>query len=269
MKNILITGSTDGIGLATARILAEQGHRLWIHGRSLSKVEKAIQQIKAIAPRAQLSPFVCDLSEFASIRKAADQLKQECTTLDVLLNNAGVFCNELAVAPCGVEMTLTINHLGHFLLTLLLKDLLAKGNSPRVITVSSIAHTRGQLNPKDFTLTKNFDGYGVYAASKLANVLFAQKLARLWAPLGINSYSLHPGVIDTKLLRAGFGAVGAEVSQGAQTSVYLATTTKLPAPSGSYFDNQQPQPVARLAQDRALEDHLWDWSAKITEAPLA
>lgn len=269
MKRILITGSTDGIGLATAQILAEQGHQLWIHGRSQNKVDKAMQQIRSAVPRAHLQTLVCDLSDFASIRQAVTQFKTQTPSLDVLINNAGVFCNELAVAPCGVEMTMTINHLGHFLLTQLLMDPLSKGTSARVITVSSIAHTRGRLDPKDFSLTQKFDGYGVYAASKLANVLFTQKLAKQWTPLGISAYSLHPGVINTKLLRAGFGAVGSEVTLGAQTSVYLATAGKVPAPSGSYFDNQLPVPVAHNAHDQRLEDQLWNWSLEVTRSQEA
>ena len=264
MKNILITGSTDGIGFETAKSLAAEGHHIWLHGRSLEKTRAAEQRLLQVVPRGQFSHFACDLADFAQIRSASADLLRSLSRLDVLINNAGVYLKDFSLSPYGVEMTMTINHLGPFLLTKLLHDALKAAAPSRVINVSSIAHTRGQLRTGKFALNTDFDPYSAYAASKLANVLFTKKLAELWKKDGISVYSLHPGVINTKLLKTGFGAIGAETASGALTSVFLATEEIVPAESGSYFDNCKPRPVSPLAEDAELREQLWQWSEKLT-----
>src|SRR5581483_9059343 len=142
------------------------------------------------------------------------------------LNNAGVFMQHRELSPEGFEMTMAVNHFAHFVLTHRLLPLLRRG---RVVNVSSMAHLRGHLDLKDLTLSRGWDGYGAYATSKLANVLFTVELAKR----GATAFALHPGVIHTKMLTTGFGAGGADVKTGAVTSVYCATEQGLP--NGAYF----------------------------------
>ena len=264
MKKILVTGCTDGIGTATASLLAGQGHELWLHGRSEKRVSDTVKTLIEKHPTAKLHPVIFDLSDFESVRTQGQSLAQSLPQLDVLINNAGVYMREFRVANCGVEMTMTVNHLGHFLLTNLLKQNLFNSKNPRVITVSSIAQAKGHLDPENFSMTKSFDHYQAYAASKLANVLFAKKLAREWKSHGFASYSLHPGVITTKMLKTAFNMTGASVESGAATSVWLASDEKISAPSGTYFENQKPKEPLKAAEDEKLQDLFWNWSAEKT-----
>jgi NAD(P)-dependent dehydrogenase (short-subunit alcohol dehydrogenase family) len=157
----------------------------------------------------------------------------------------------------GVEATLAVNHVGHYLLTELLRPALRKAGSARVIIVSSIAHTRGRIHLEDLTLEKAYTGYAAYAQSKLANVMHALDLAAANSPAELAVYSLHPGVISTKLLREGFGPVrGSSPHHGAATSIRLATAESIAEPSGTYFSEGYPTPVAAAANDVTVRDAL-------------
>ncbi len=233
MKTILVTGSTDGIGLATAKELASQGHALVLHGRSEEKLLRASDAVRAVAPDASLQTVCADLGDLAAVARMAHDLASRLPRLDVLINNAGVYLTERKTSRDGFEMTLAVNHLAHFLLTNLLLPLLRKSEAPRVVTVSSMAHTSGRIVFDDMNSEQGFDGYHAYANSKLANALFANELARRepW----LTSNSLHPGVIGTKLLHAGFDMQGDAVESGARTSVYLATSPEVAGVTGKIF----------------------------------
>ena len=257
----LITGSTDGIGKQTAIALARAGHQVIVHGRTRPKVEAAIAAVQAAAPGAEVEGVSFDLGSLASVRRGVAELRERVNVLDVLVNNAGIFANERVVTEDGIELTLAVNHVGPFLLTHLLTPLLERAGGARVINVSSIAHTRGRIHLDDLTLAGAFTGYTAYAQSKLANVMHALSLAEKWAPSVIAAYSLHPGVIETKLLREGFGPVrGATVEEGARTSIRLAAAAsadEIGAPSGTYFSEGVPAPVASAALDDDVRAGLW------------
>ncbi|MDE2118005.1 MAG: SDR family oxidoreductase [Betaproteobacteria bacterium] len=258
MKTILVTGSTDGIGLETALELASRGHSVVLHGRNEERVQRARDVIQRAAPDAVLHTAHADLADPAAVAHMVQGLAARLPKLDVLINNAGVYMTERRVSKAGFEMTLAVNYLAHFLLTVLLLPLLKKSPEPRVVTVSSIAHTRGSIEFGNLNAEHHFDAYHAYANSKLADTLFANELARREPWLASNS--LHPGVIDTKLLHTGFDAKGDSVAVGARTSVYLAASPEVKGVSGKYFDNCAAIQPAPLALDRKLAQQLWEWS---------
>ena len=208
---ILITGSTDGIGKQTALELLRGGHHVIVHGRSRPSVEAAVAALGAAVPAAggegRLDAVSFDLGALASVRRGAAELIERFPAIDVLVNNAGIFAAERAVTADGVELTFAVNYVGPFLLTHLLSPALERGAPARVINLSSIAHTRGRIHLDDLGLAKAYTGYAAYAQSKLAVVMHALSLAERWAPTAIAAYSVHPGVVETKLLRQGFGPV--------------------------------------------------------------
>jgi len=266
MKTILVTGATDGIGFATATLLAEQGHALVLHGRTEEKVAQAIKAIHIAAPNAVLQTVYADLGDLAAVASMAQELAERLPQLDVLVNNAGVYMTKRELSHDGFEMTLAVNHLSHFLLTGLLLPLLKKSAAPRVVSVSSMVHTSGHIVFDDMNMDHNFDGYRAYANSKLANLLFANELARRepW----LTSNSLHPGVIGTKLLHAAFSMQGETVETGAQTSVYLATSPDVAKTTGKYFDNCTAVNAAAQAMDQHLAQRLWAWSEQAVKPYL-
>lgn len=258
MATILVTGSTDGIGLQTARDLAGLGHEVVLHGRSEEKVARARDAIARTVPEADLLAVHADLADLGAVAHMAHDLAARLPRLDVLINNAGVYLSERKTSRDGFEMTLAVNHLAHFLLTNLLLPLLKKSAAPRVVTVSSIAHTSGRIDFDDINCERGYNGYHAYANSKLANALFAYELARRepW----LTSNSLHPGVIGTKLLHAGFSMQGASVESGARTSVYLATSAEVAKVSGKYFIDCSVAAPSAQAHDAQLAQRLWAWS---------
>lgn len=258
MKTILITGATDGIGLATAQALAQQGHELVLHGRNEEKVMRAGDAVRALVPDAVLHRACADLGDLAAVARMAHDLVVRLPQLDGLINNAGVYMTERKLSHDGFEMTLAVNHLAHFLLANLLLPLLKKSAEPRVVTVSSMVHTGGRIDFDDLNCEKKFNGYHAYSNSKLANALFANELARRepW----LTSNSLHPGVIGTKLLHAAFDMQGDAVSTGARTSVYLATSPEVAGVTGKYFDHCAMVNAAPQALDDDLAQRLWAWS---------
>ncbi len=255
-KIMLVTGATDGIGRATALELARRGALVILHGRSLDKLEQTQEEIARQVPGALLEIAQADLASLEQVRGLALEVEARFDRLDVLLHNAGVFMKERQLSADGFEMTLAVNQLAPFALTWELLPLLEE-SAARVVTVSSIAHRRAQIDFDDLNAEKSFDGYRAYAQSKLANILFANELA-LIAAGKLTSNSLHPGVITTKLLQAGFDATGADPASGAATSVYLATSPDVAKISGKYFSDNRPAPLAPQALDLTAQKRLWE-----------
>jgi len=261
---VLVTGSTDGIGRATALALARAGHHVILHGRNRPRVDAALAALRAAAPEAELSSISFDLGTLASVRRGVATLLERVSLLDVLVNNAGIFASERVITDDGVEATFAVNQLGPFLLTALVTPaLLAAGGGARVINVSSVAHLRGQIHLDDLSLATGWTAYGAYAQSKLAQVMHAITLSERHGSQRLAAYSVHPGVIQTKLLRQGFGPLaGGSVEDGARTPAALASGT-LTVPSGAYVVDGIATEPAPAALDAEVRDALWSRCAEL------
>ena len=202
-KVVVITGANTGIGKECAKEMSRRGAKVIMLVRSLARGEAAAREIRGDGREIIVEKM--DLSSFNSIRECASKLNVILDKIDILLNNAGVMACPLSRTEDGLEMQIGTNHFGHFLLTNLLLPLLKKGGpGTRVVTVSSVGHTRGKIHWEDMNFDKNLVKYGrlrAYRQSKVANILFSNELARRVVDFGIHTYSLHPGAINTDLLR--------------------------------------------------------------------
>ncbi len=263
MKTILVTGATDGIGKATALALAQQGHLVIVHGRTTTKARGAFDELYGVTGSEYLDYAVGDFSRLSDVRALASEVIERHPGLDTLVNNAGIYLNTRELSADGFELTLAVNHLAPYLLTRLLIPALKLSAPARIVNVSSTVHMRGKIDFDDLNSERAYSAYGAYAASKLANVLSSNALARRLAPARVTSNALHPGVITTKLLSAGFNMTGAETTRGAQTSVYLATAPEVEGVTGRYFDDKREKPASESARDEALQERLWRVSAEM------
>jgi NAD(P)-dependent dehydrogenase (short-subunit alcohol dehydrogenase family) len=263
-KVILVTGSTDGIGKETAIELAKRGATVILHGRHLGRCQQALDDAVRGSGNTSLGCFAADLSSLQEVRKLADDIRGQYERLDVLINNAGVFMTDRRLNTDGFEITFTVNHLASFLLTHRLLDLLKVSAPSRIITVSSVAHQRAQLDFGNLQGEKRFTGYGAYALSKLANILFTVELAERLVGQRVTANCLHPGAVGTKLLRRGFGGMsGSSLQEGASTSVFLATSSDVDEVNGGYFIKSRKEQPSSIVYEAALRKKFWDLSCRL------
>ncbi|UYZ63878.1 SDR family oxidoreductase [Hymenobacter weizhouensis] len=277
-KTALVTGGTSGIGLVTARELACRGARVVLVGRNADRAEQARAAIQLAAGPAAEVHFKCtDLSLVQNVRTLAEELSRELSQLDILVNNAGIMPGPHTLTAEGHELSWATNHLAPYALTNLLLPLLDAAGHARVVTVSSLAHWLGEIEP-DRDVRNNPDKYSwltAYADSKLANILFTKELAHRLDLTGITANCLHPGLVDTSLIRPGSSPVVralwwaarplmVNANQGARTSVYLATAPEVAHVSGRYFAGMRPARCSGRAQNMADASRLWRISAEET-----
>ncbi len=253
---VLITGSTDGIGKQTAIDLAEKGASVIVHGRNRNKAAEAADEVARKSGNKNIDSVSADLASFNDIHNMADELHAKYHHLDVLINNAGVFMNQRKLSEEGIEMTLAVNHLAFFLLTGLVLDLVKNSEYARIINVASMAHA-SHIDFDNLQGEKHFEGYDAYSRSKLCNILFTYKLARMVRDTPVTVNCLHPGVIRTKLLKAGWGMGGSGTEKGAETIVYLASSAEVQDVSGKYFANRKMIGSAGVSYDIAVQNKLW------------
>ncbi len=277
MQHILITGGNAGIGKATAIALAKKGHTIIIACRNKQKAEEAITDIKLAAQSDTIYYLPCDLASFESIRNCAAAYRQQFGQLDILINNAGLITDKLQFTKEGFELQIGVNHLGHFLLTKQLIDLLEKASEPRIINVSSAAHNRAKINFDTFKGelgAEKYKGMVAYGQSKLANILFTKELAKKYP--AICSHCLHPGVVSTEIAKKNenkkiwgfiwrvFSPFMLNTSNGAKTSIYLATSPDVLTINGKYFDKQKEKEPSAVAKNARLAQELWTISEELT-----
>ncbi len=261
---VLVTGSTDGIGEQTALELADMGAQVILHGRNEAKGKKVMEEIRQRTKSDSLEFVLADLSSQAEVRKLASQVQERHDRLHVLINNAGVFMRDRRLTQEGLETTFAVNFLAPFLLTNLLLDTLKESAPSRIVNVASIAHINARADLNNLQGEWGYDGFNAYALSKLAIISFTYRLAEKLEGTGVTANCLHPGVINTKLLRAGWGLGGSDVESGARTPVYLASAPEVERVNGRYFENMRPSTSSALSRDKELQETFWKIGEKLT-----
>lgn len=269
----MVTGSTGGIGLVTARELARQGATVVVVGRSPERSRAAVDRIREQTGNSRVEFLLADLSVQADIVRLAAEFKECHAQLHVLVNNAGGLFLDGQVASGGLEMTLALNHLGYYLLTRLLLDVLKASAPARIVNVTSIAHLGARI---DFS-NLEFSGWSGYKRSKLANILFTYELARRLEGTGVTANTLHPGLVNSGFGRNNGGlfswirplvySIAIDNERGARTSIYLASSPEVEGVTGKYFVRCRPRRSSKASYDREAAARLWDVSAAMTGLP--
>ena len=271
-KICLVTGGTAGIGLVTARSLAEQGAQVIVVGRDQRRGEAT-----AAALGAAVTFIAADLADQGEIRRLASKLRDRLPRLDVLVNNAGAMFGRRGLSPDGIEMTFALNHLGYFLLTHELLPMLRAAPKARIVNVASRAHRGVNLHFDDLQHQRRYNGWIAYKRSKLANLMFTYELARRLEGTGgtrVTANALHPGFVATDIgvangLLAGIvwrtvALAAITPEQGARTSIHLASAPEVEGISGQYFVKCRPERSSDVSHDREATARLWDISAELT-----
>ncbi|KAK0160810.1 hypothetical protein PV328_008177 [Microctonus aethiopoides] len=291
-KTVVITGANIGIGKESARDLYRRGARVILACRDINKANAAVEDLKKTPPsRPEREQFngepgeliVCKLNlcSLASVRECAKKLNDTEPNIHILINNAGIMMCPFAKTEDGYETQFQTNHLGHFLFTLLLLPKIMKSTPARIINVSSMAHSGGDIHFDDINLEKSYAPIKAYSQSKLANVLFTKELDRRLKEAkidGVNVYSLHPGVIATELgrhldsalfpgARAGFKMFSSifvkSPELGAQTTLHCATSEEAGKESGLYYRECAVTTPSSKARNLEISRRLWDESVKM------
>jgi NAD(P)-dependent dehydrogenase (short-subunit alcohol dehydrogenase family) len=258
---VLITGATDGIGRAAAKRFAADGWFVLIHGRDEAKLRATQSEIAAQTGSDSVDWVRADFASLADVRALGAYLVDNYDRLDVLINNAGTLQQTRQLSQDGHELTFAVNHLAPFALTAALLPALratasAQGQA-RVLNVAANGHLKAALDFDDLQYTRDYDGVKAYQRSKLANVLFTKRLARQLDGSGVAVHALHPGVITTKVLMAGFGITGADPADAAAAMHQLATSQQLAGQTGRYFDVTRERKGVAATQDQDLQERLW------------
>lgn len=272
-KTVLVTGSTSGIGRATALGLAVMGAHVAVTGRDAGRTEDAAREMRAVGG-GQVDTFVADLSSLSDVRRMADEVVRRLPRIDVLVNNVGGYWHTRHLTADGLERTFAVNHLAPFLLTNLLLDRLKQTAPARVVTVSSNAHRLWRMDFDDLQGERSYSGSRAYDQSKLANVLFTYELARRLRRTSVTANALHPGAVS-----ASFGAedpatiqrvlvpfvrpLMKSAARGALTSIHVASAPHLHDVTGRYFANSKPKRSSKRSYDEADAARLWQVSADL------
>jgi NAD(P)-dependent dehydrogenase (short-subunit alcohol dehydrogenase family) len=270
----VVTGANSGIGRATTLGLARLGATLVMVCRDRGRGEAAQAEIRAESGNEHVELLLTDLASQASIRELSRQIHERYPRLNVLVNNAGVFLSQRSMTPDGIETTFALNHLGYFLLTNLLLDLIEAGAPSRIVNVSSDAHKAAHIHFDDLQGTQRYKSWRAYGQSKLANVLFTYELARRLEGTGVTVNAVHPGTVATSF---GSGspfwlALGMKVArrfmltpeQGADTVIYAASSPEIEGVTGKYFVKRHEVRTSSESYDEAVQDRLWQVSAELT-----
>ena len=281
-RTILVTGANTGLGFEASKVLAERGARVLLGCRSDDKAHRAMAEIQAAVPDADLEFVSLDQADLASVRRAAEQVQSE-DRLDVLVNNAGIMMPPKELTVDGFESQFGVNHLGTFALTSLLLPKLAEQPGARVVVTSSIAHRGAKIYFDDINAEQSYKTQDRYGQSKLANLLFMYELDRRLRAADSSTIAVacHPGIADTELARhlppvvrfavPLFRPFFNSAAEGAWPTLMAATDPTIAG--GAYLgptkrnETAGPAGVARataVAKDDAIAAGLWELSIEMT-----
>lgn len=273
-KLAIVTGANSGMGMATVEALSDEGAKVIMLCRSEKRGKEALQKLSEKKDR-QLELMLCDLGDYDSIRSFVSQVKEKYKKIDVLVNNAGFISLDRQETKEGLERQFGINHIGHFLLTTELIDIMDKGS--RIVNVASGAHKTGKIHFDDINLTKGYNVIKGYSQSKLANVLFTRELARRLKDKGITVNCCHPGAVATNIgidRETGFGKTITGLlkpffqtpAEGARTAIFLATDDSVKDITGEYFYRCKIAHSSRRSKDMNLAKKLYEFSEQLVNA---
>ncbi|XP_063231388.1 retinol dehydrogenase 11-like isoform X2 [Bacillus rossius redtenbacheri] len=280
-KTVVVTGANTGIGKETALELVRRGARVVLACRDPERGRRAAADISARladCPRAgELVVLALDLASLNSVRRGAGLLLAREPALHVLVNNAGVFSSPRSLTEDGIETQLGVNHVGHFLLTLLLLPRMLRSSPARIINVTSMSHISGRIDFDDLNMERSYSPYQSYARSKLANILFTRELADRLRGTGVTTYAVHPGCVATDITRhlpQSYSRLSCWLfeslvlhmtpQQGAQTTVHCAVDEAAGGETGLYYSNCRRSSPFWNATDKMAAAKLWDVSLKLT-----
>lgn len=242
-KQIVMTGATSGLGKAAARHFLNQGAHLIVLARDRSKVEEFMKELDPSTSRGELHVITCDLNSFQSLKEACIQIHEKYSSIDMLLNNAGVWCFEPSKSEDNIETTLQTNVLAPAFLMESLLPLLKMSADPKIINTASALHF-GNIQFEDLEFNTKFSGFHSYRQSKLMLILLTRHYSTLKPYNGILLCSQHPGLVNTSLGRSAgwfarlfFRVFGKSPKKGAETLIYLAETSSKDLLNGAYYAN--------------------------------
>lgn len=270
-KTAIVTGANSGMGMATVRALSDMGAKVIMLCRSEKRGIEALEKLSSENKR-DLELILCDLGNYASIRAFANLVRKGHDHIDILVNNAGFISLDRQETEEGLERQFGINHVGHFLLTMSLLDLMGEGG--RIVNVASGAHKTGKIHFDDINLTKGFNVITAYSQSKLANVLFTRELARRVKEKGITVNCCHPGAVATNIgidRDTGFGKTVTKLlkpffqtpEQGARTAIFLASDDSVSDITGEYFYKCKIAKSSKRSKDMELAKKLFEFSEEL------
>ena len=266
-KNIIITGATDGIGLAAAKEVSKKGYHIGLVGRNPEKGKKAIETIISYSGNENLDFFECDLSLVKNVKSLSEQIKQKYNKVDVLLNNAGGANKKKIITSEGLEKTFATNQMNYFVLSTELLDIISESNDGRIVNVASNAHIGAEVDYGNINSEKSFSAWTSYCVSKLMNIMFTYQLSLMQDKVSINV--LHPGFVDTNIagnegnlikyiVKFGAKMFARTVDNGADSSIYLSTSDEVKGVSGKYFFKCREIKSSRASYNQEDWKKVWE-----------
>ena len=266
-KNIIITGATDGIGLAAAKSIAKKGYHVSLVGRNSDKGKKALEAIIEHSGNENLDFFECDLSLVVNVKDLADRIKQKHSKIDVLLNNAGGANKTKQITSEGLEKTFATNQMNYFVLSTELLNIISESSDGRIVNVASNAHIGAEVDYENINSEKSFSAWTSYCVSKLMNIMFTYQLSSIQDRVSVNV--LHPGFVDTNIagnegnlikyiVKFGAKMFARTVDNGADSSIYLSTSDEVKGVSGKYFFKCREIRSSRASYIQEDWKKVWD-----------
>ena len=266
-KNIIITGATDGIGLAAAKEVSKKGYHIGLVGRNPEKGKKAIETIISYSGNENLDFFECDLSLVKNVKSLSEQIKQKYNKVDVLLNNAGGANKKKIITSEGLEKTFATNQMNYFVLSTELLDIISESNDGRIVNLASNAHIGAEVDYGNINSEKSFSAWTSYCVSKLMNIMFTYQLSLMQDKVSINV--LHPGFVDTNIagnegnlikyiVKFGAKMFASTVDNGEDSSIYLSTSDEVKGVSGKYFFKCREIKSSRASYSQEDWKKVWE-----------